>query len=130
MPSFSFLFEKPSSQQHQQHLLPMAETISPRPSTRDSHSTLLQEQPSELTGLIAIPIPPNDPATDTGLDDEDNFKYSAYMKHAIIGFADGLTVPFALTAGLSSYVTSRSSRSTANDLQLGLLEVGHHCRLG
>lgn len=28
---------------------------------------------------------------------------SGYIRDAIIGLADGLTVPFALTAGLSSY---------------------------
>ena len=36
-------------------------------------------------------------------------KHSAYgdiIRDVIIGFADGLTVPFALTAGLSSYVCS------------------------
>lgn len=29
---------------------------------------------------------------------------SGFIRDAIIGLADGLTVPFALTAGLSSYV--------------------------
>lgn len=31
------------------------------------------------------------------------------LKNIIIGFADGLTVPFALTAGLSSYVLATGS---------------------
>lgn len=30
--------------------------------------------------------------------------HSSVLRDLIIGFADGLTVPFALTAGLSSYV--------------------------
>lgn len=34
------------------------------------------------------------------------------VRNFIIGFADGLTVPFALTAGLSSYV----SITVTNDL--------------
>jgi hypothetical protein len=29
---------------------------------------------------------------------------SEYLESAVLGMADGLTVPFALTAGLSSYV--------------------------
>jgi hypothetical protein len=33
---------------------------------------------------------------------EPHTKYGAVIHDAIIGFADGLTVPFALTAGLSS----------------------------
>ncbi len=31
------------------------------------------------------------------------------LRDFIIGFADGLTVPFALTAGLSSYVVTKFS---------------------
>jgi hypothetical protein len=33
---------------------------------------------------------------------EKHGKYNEFMRDAIIGFADGLTVPFALTAGLSA----------------------------
>jgi len=33
--------------------------------------------------------------------------YEDYLRDIIIGFADGVTVPFALTAGLSSYVLSQ-----------------------
>jgi hypothetical protein len=33
---------------------------------------------------------------------ENHANYSEYIKHAVIGFADGLTVPFALTAGVSA----------------------------
>ncbi len=35
---------------------------------------------------------------------EEHSKYGDIVRDVIIGFADGLTVPFALTAGLSSYV--------------------------
>ena len=35
---------------------------------------------------------------------EKHVKSSTFVHDAIIGIADGLTVPFALTAGLSSYV--------------------------
>lgn len=36
---------------------------------------------------------------------EKHSKYGDVIRDVIIGFADGLTVPFALTAGLSSYVS-------------------------
>ena len=36
--------------------------------------------------------------------DEPHGKVGDFMRDAILGFADGLTVPFALTAGLSAYV--------------------------
>jgi VIT family len=35
---------------------------------------------------------------------EKHTKNTGFVHDAIIGLADGLTVPFALTAGLSSYV--------------------------
>lgn len=35
---------------------------------------------------------------------EPHSKMGDFMRDAILGFADGLTVPFALTAGLSAYV--------------------------
>ena len=37
---------------------------------------------------------------------EKHSDYGDIIRDVIIGFADGLTVPFALTAGLSSYVYS------------------------
>jgi hypothetical protein len=36
---------------------------------------------------------------------EEHSDYGDVVRDVIIGFADGLTVPFALTAGLSSYVS-------------------------
>ena len=33
-----------------------------------------------------------------------HLEHKSILRDGIIGFADGLTVPFALTAGLSSYV--------------------------
>jgi hypothetical protein len=36
---------------------------------------------------------------------EQHSAHNDIIRDIIIGFADGLTVPFALTAGLSSYVT-------------------------
>ena len=49
-------------------------------------------------------------ATPTGLDHgEKHGKAGEFMRDAILGFADGLTVPFALTAGLSAYVFFISS---------------------
>lgn len=37
---------------------------------------------------------------------ERHSKLGDYLGDAILGFADGLTVPFALTAGLSAYVNA------------------------
>ncbi len=39
------------------------------------------------------------------LHEEKHNDHDEIIRDIIIGFADGLTVPFALTAGLSSYVT-------------------------
>jgi hypothetical protein len=41
-------------------------------------------------------------ATSRSLHSEKHGKYNDFMRDSIIGFADGLTVPFALTAGLSA----------------------------
>jgi vacuolar iron transporter family protein len=49
---------------------------------------------------------------------EEHFKGSATMREIVIGMADGLTVPFALAAGLSAAVTSTDLIVTA-----GLAEV-------
>jgi len=43
---------------------------------------------------VAMPVP--------SCHHERHSKYSQYLRDAIIGFSDGLTVPFALTAGLSA----------------------------
>lgn len=40
---------------------------------------------------------------------EKHSQIGEYMSDAILGFADGLTVPFALTAGLSAYVLSNTT---------------------
>lgn len=42
------------------------------------------------------------PATESQRHPEKHSDNSAVIRDTIIGFADGLTVPFALTAGLSS----------------------------
>lgn len=38
---------------------------------------------------------------------EKHVKHSRYLEDFVLGFADGLTVPFALTAGLSSLGSSK-----------------------
>lgn len=38
---------------------------------------------------------------------EPHTKHSQYLEYCVLGFADGLTVPFALTAGLSSLGSSK-----------------------
>lgn len=57
-----------------------------------SNSTLRAEPPSEL---------PQMSKTSTG-HSEHHREFGDAIRDVIIGFADGLTVPFALTAGLSS----------------------------
>jgi hypothetical protein len=42
--------------------------------------------------------------TSAGSHPEKHASNSEYLESAVLGMADGLTVPFALTAGLSSYV--------------------------
>lgn len=43
-------------------------------------------------------------------------KLGEYLGDAILGFADGLTVPFALTAGLSAYVNEIFSSQITTDI--------------
>jgi len=49
---------------------------------------------------------------------EQHTENNGFVRDAIIGLADGLTVPFALTAGLSSYVSlvhiTNTSQRTAH----------------
>jgi vacuolar iron transporter family protein len=62
----------------------------------DSQSSTLQPEPkSEIQRKISDSEPrmPHH---------EDHKNPGPYMRDVIIGFSDGLTVPFALTAGLSS----------------------------
>jgi hypothetical protein len=51
---------------------------------------------------------------------EPHSQNSSLVRDAIIGLADGLTVPFALTAGLSSLVLSFSLLQTADFSHLSL----------
>jgi len=67
-----------------------------------SHTTLQAEPPSEQ------------PRATEHI--EDHSDYGEIVRDVIIGFADGLTVPFALTAGLSSYVVPFSPESTIIDV--------------
>lgn len=57
----------------------------------------IQEEDTERT-----PLRKHSSSTVGPLHHEKHAKHSEYMRDAIIGFADGLTVPFALTAGLSA----------------------------
>src|SRR5213596_3136730 len=52
------------------------------------------------------------------LHQEEHFKQSEIIRDIVIGMSDGLTVPFALAAGLSSAVTSNGIIITA-----GLAEI-------
>jgi len=63
-------------------------------------STLQSEPPSEVLTV------PRSPGSSNNPHDEKHSDYGNIIRDVIIGFADGLTVPFALTAGLSSWVPS------------------------
>ena len=63
-----------------------------------------------------LPPPPPGPAT------EEHFTASAMVRDLVIGMADGLTVPFALAAGLSGAVAANSLIVTA-----GLAEIAAGC---
>ena len=66
--------------------------------------------------LVPSPAPAAAPASASGQTDMRTAKMKerhkmngGLLRDFIIGFADGLTVPFALTAGLSSYVVTKFS---------------------
>ena len=61
-------------------------------------STLHPEPPSE------IPEKSKKGGEKASVHSESHSDHGDVVRDVIIGFADGLTVPFALTAGLSSYV--------------------------
>jgi hypothetical protein len=63
-------------------------------------STLQPEPPSEIQTVVTNQKKSKNPH------DEKHSGYGNIIRDLIIGFADGLTVPFALTAGLSSYAFS------------------------
>ena len=53
--------------------------------------------------------------------------YREALRDCIIGFADGLTVPFALMAGLSTYVHVLQSRHYAAAHALALMPLPSSC---
>jgi hypothetical protein len=65
-------------------------------------TTASSEKPNSVS--TAETATPNDHIEKHGLAGE-------FMRDAVLGFADGLTVPFALTAGLSAYATFISDRA-------------------
>lgn len=58
----------------------------------------------EITRFAKQPPPPKDTekSSASSAHSEKHTGHSIFIRDSIIGFADGLTVPFALTAGLSS----------------------------
>ncbi len=91
---------------------------------RSTNSTGERKQPQ--TNAVEMDRIVSSPRTSTIIDDLENLaayppavpithkehhsKHGEIVHDFIIGFADGLTVPFALTAGLSSYVVSAALR--------------------
>jgi hypothetical protein len=79
--------------------IPMSETLKTETlRTEKSESTLPPEPPSELPTMV------RSQSGSKKSHDEKHSDYGNIVRDVIIGFADGLTVPFALTAGLSSFV--------------------------
>lgn len=66
----------------------------PSPSSRSSPSRLRPKMVNRMSSSTPVPERPHTETHIGGFD--------AVMRDVIIGFSDGLTVPFALTAGLSS----------------------------
>jgi hypothetical protein len=61
------------------------------------------EPPSEIWRQPQpVPVPSKHTTVRATIHDEWHSNHSDITRDIIIGFADGLTVPFALTAGLSS----------------------------
>lgn len=58
----------------------------------------------------------------SNLHNENHLKSSAFISNIVIGMSDGLTVPFALAAGLSAAVSSNSIIITA-----GIAEIIAGC---
>jgi hypothetical protein len=57
---------------------------------------------------------------------ERHSSHGEVLRDIILGVADGLTVPFALTAGLSSCVLLSLPSANANKLQTRLFQFGCH----
>lgn len=72
-------------------------TVSPHSAVMDSTDSTVPAEPLSERSQVAKK------EKRTGLrHDERHTDYGDIVRDIIIGFADGLTVPFALTAGLSS----------------------------
>jgi len=71
------------------------------PAEMDSTTSTLQSEPrSEI-----VPKKRRNMVEHEGPHAENHQAYGTFVRDIIIGFSDGLTVPFALTAGLSSFVS-------------------------
>lgn len=79
--------------------------------TRSQHttSTIPPEPPSELPTVV------RGKANNKKAHGEKHNDYGDIIRDLIIGFADGLTVPFALTAGLSSCAIYPFSKILTNN---------------
>lgn len=95
-----------------------------------SEKTAVSHQPpltmsSSNTTLDPVADPTSEPASEMAKPieedhgDEKNSNHSEVLRDIILGAADGLTVPFALTAGLSSYVLLSLLCITSNRCRLG-----------
>ena len=72
-------------------------------------STLQPEPPSEIPEK-------SKKGEKASVHSENHSDHGDVVRDVIIGFADGLTVPFALTAGLSSYVYHEIFRTFSKDI--------------
>lgn len=74
--------------------------------------TFTGEVISEKSRPQPVPVPIKHGTVRATIHDEKKSKHSDVTRDIIIGFADGLTVPFALTAGLSSYAPLHPRKNT------------------
>ena len=76
--------------------LPQTSSLAQQQDEEEARSLLARRRESEDSS-VTIMQEPRDHA-------ESHSRHGDQISNAIIGFADGLTVPFALTAGLTAYV--------------------------
>jgi VIT1/CCC1 family predicted Fe2+/Mn2+ transporter len=80
----------------------------------------------EFLGAISSPLISRELALPTTPHVEHHFTGSESVRDVVIGMADGLTVPFALAAGLSAAVTSTQIIVTAGlpEVAAGVIAMG------
>lgn len=82
---------------------PAANTTEPKP----QHTSIFGPRDPAPNTTLSPPQTPSTTSPTRSTHSENHTRHSGLIRDFIIGFSDGLTVPFALTAGLSSLGSSR-----------------------